>query len=174
MPKSLLKLHSAVAAVVLLLAGDALAQTAKLDKGDANLLQDIARANIAEIQTGNLASKKAKDPAVKKFARTMVTDHTKGLSDVSNVAAAKGVNLTRSPDAAHKAAALEFKALRGDAFDSRYVKQAGVGDHESTEQLLQKTQANAKEADVKALADKMMPVVQAHLAHARELAAARK
>jgi putative membrane protein len=157
----------------LFLAGGAMAQTAKLDKGDADLLQDIARANIAEIQAGKLASTKAKDPAVKKFAQMMVTDHTKGLSDVSTVAAAKGLNLTRSPDAMHKAAALEFKALRGDTFDSRYVKQAGVGDHEATEKLLQKTQADAKDADVKALADKMLPVVQAHLRHARELAAAK-
>ncbi|WP_435452897.1 hypothetical protein [Variovorax sp. LT1P1] len=37
----------------LLLAGTAFAQTAKIDKGDADLLQDIARANIAEIETGN-------------------------------------------------------------------------------------------------------------------------
>jgi putative membrane protein len=113
-------------------------------------LQGIARANIAEIRTGKLASQKAKDPAVKKFAQMMVTDHTRRLFDVSNVAASKGVHLTRSPDAAHKAAALEFKALRGDAFDSRYVKQAGMEDYDSTAQQLQKTQANAKDADVKA------------------------
>lgn len=157
----------------LLLAGTAFAQTAKIDKSDADLLQDIARANIAEIETGKLASQKAKSPAVKKFAQMMVTDHTKGLNDVKTVAAAKGVDLPRSPDAMHKAAALEFKALRGETFDSRYVKQAGVGDHEATEKLLQKTQADAKDADVKALAAKMLPVVQAHLGHGRELAASK-
>lgn len=158
----------------LLLTGTAFAQTAKIDKADADLLQDIARANIAEIESGKLASQKAKSPAVKKFAQMMVTDHTKGLNEVKTVAAAKGVDLPKSPDAMHKAAALEFKALRGDTFDSRYVKQAGVGDHEATEKLLQKTQAEAKDADVKALADKMLPVVQAHLGHAREMAAAKK
>jgi putative membrane protein len=154
-------------------AGGVLAQT-KIDKGDADLLQDIARANIAEIETGKLAAEKSKNASVKKFAQMMVTDHTKGLADVKKVAAANGVDLPNSPDAMHKAAMLEFKALQGDTFDSRYIKQAGVGDHETTEKLLQKTQSDAKAADVKALADKMLPVVQAHLGHAREMAATKK
>lgn len=154
------------------LVGSAVAQ--QIDKADADLLQHIARANIAEIETGKLAAQKTKDPNVKKFAQMMVTDHTTGLADVKKVAAAKGVELPKSPDALHKAAALEFKALRGDMFDSRYIKQAGVGDHEATEKLLQKTQTEAKDADLKALAGKMLPVVQAHLVHAREMAAAKK
>jgi putative membrane protein len=154
-------------------AAGATAQT-KIDKGDADLLQDIARANIAEIETGQLAAEKSKDASVKKFAQMMVTDHTKGLADVKKVAAAKSVDLPTSPDAMHKAAMLEFKTLRGDTFDSRYIKQAGVGDHEATEKLLQKTRSDAKDADVKALADKMLPVVQAHLGHAREMAAMKK
>lgn len=156
----------------LLVAGGAMAQ-GKIDKNDADLLQDIARANIAEIETGKLATSKATDPNVKKFAQMMVTDHTKGLSDVKKVASAKGVELPKSPDAMHKAAMLEFKALRGNTFDSRYVKQAGVGDHEATEKLLQKAQSDANDADVKALANKMLPVVQAHLTHARGMVASK-
>jgi putative membrane protein len=173
----MIKFHTKLTTLALgalLLTGGAFAQTTKIDKGDADLLQDIARANIAEIETGKLASSKSKDPNVKKFAQMMVTDHTKGLADVKKVASMKGVDLPDSPDAMHKAAMVQFKALRGDMFDSRYIKQAGVGDHEATEKLLQKTQADAKDADVKALADKMLPVVQAHLGHAREMASAKK
>ena len=101
----------------------------------------------------------------------MVDDHSKGLSDVKTLAAAKGTELPDGPDAKHKAVALEFKALSGGMFDSRYVKQAGVGDHEATEKLLKKTQSEAKDADLKALAGKMLPVVQTHLQHARTLEA---
>jgi hypothetical protein len=97
----------------------------------------------------------------------MVDDHSKGLADVKTLASAKGTELPDGPDVKHKATALEFKALKGDTFDSRYVKQAGVGDHEATEKLLKKTQAEAKDADLKALAGKMLPIVQGHLQHAR-------
>jgi putative membrane protein len=166
-----LKTFLALAVGAALYSGVAMAQ---MDKSDASMLQDIAHANIAEIETGKLAVGKSKNPEVKKFAQMMVNDHTQGLADVKKLATEKNVTLPKSPDAMHKAAALQLKALRGGMFDSRYVKQAGVGDHEATEKLLQKTQAEAKDAGLKALATKMLPVVQAHLGHAKELAAAQK
>jgi putative membrane protein len=138
---------------------------------DAAMLKDIAQANMAEIETGKLALEKSSNGEIKEFAQMMVDDHSKGLADVKTLAAAKGTELPDGPDMKHKAVALEFKALTGDTFNSRYVKQAGVGDHEATAKLLKKTQANAKDADLKALAGKMLPVVQGHLKHARELVA---
>jgi len=161
----------ALAVGAMLYSGGAMAQ---IEKADASMLQDIAHANIAEIESGKLASSKSKDPEVRKFAQMMVADHTKALTDVKKLATEKNVTLPKSPDAMHKAAMLQLKALRGNMFDSRYAKQAGVGDHEATEKLLQTTVADAKDAEVKALATKMLPVVQAHLAHARELVATQK
>jgi putative membrane protein len=141
-----------------------------LTSGDQSLLEDIAQATIAEVESGKLAVEKSANGEVKKFAHMMVDDHSQGLTDVKILAAAKSVDLPDGPDAKHKAVMIEFKTLSGGLFDSRYVKQAGVGDHEATEKLLKKTQAQAKDADLKALATKMLPVVQGHLQHARELA----
>jgi putative membrane protein len=145
----------------------------KLDSADASMLKDIAEANIAEVATGKIALDKTSNADIKSFAQMMVDDHSKGLSDTQALASTKGVKLPDSPSVKHKAVALELKALKGDTFDSRYVKQAGVGDHEATEKLLKKTQAQAKDGDLKALASKMLPVVQAHLQHARQLAASK-
>ncbi|MEZ2299317.1 DUF4142 domain-containing protein [Variovorax sp. RCC_210] len=143
----------------------------KLGSADASMLKDIAEANIAEVETGKIALEKSSNGEIKSFAQMMVDDHSKGLSDAKALASAKGVDLPAGPSVKHKAVALELKALKGDTFDSRYVKQAGVGDHEATEKLLKKTQAQAKDADLKALAEKMLPVVQGHLEHAQQLAA---
>lgn len=139
----------------------------KLASADASMLKSIAEANIAEIETGKIALEKSSNGDIKKFAQMMVDDHSTGLADAKTLASAKGVDLPDSPNVKHKAVAMEFKALSGNIFDSRYVKQAGVGDHEATEKLLKKTQADAKDADLKALATKMLPVVQGHLKHAR-------
>ncbi|MDM0009529.1 DUF4142 domain-containing protein [Variovorax sp. J22G73] len=141
----------------------------KLASADASMLKDIAEANIAEIETGKIALEKSSNGEIKKFAQMMVDDHSKGLADVKTLASAKGTDLPDSPSVKHKAVELELKALSGNTFASRYVKQAGVGDHEATEKLLKKTQADAKDADLKALAGKMLPVVQGHLKHARAL-----
>lgn len=167
------KRHLKVAAVVIfsLISGSAVLAAGKLDRSDAALLKDIAQANIAEVETGKLAIERSTRPEIKKFAQMMVDDHSKGLAEVKTLASASGTELPDGPDAKHKAVMIEFKALRGDTFDSRYVKQAGVGDHEATEKLLKKTQAEAKDADLRALAAKMLPIVQSHLQHAQSLAA---
>lgn len=134
------------------------------------MLKDIAEANIAEVESGKLALEKGKSAEVRKFAQMMVDDHNKGLGDVKSLAKVKGVELPDGPDMKHKAVMLEFKALTGNTFDSRYIKQTGIGDHEATEKLLKKTQAEAKDADLKALATKMLPAVQGHLKHAQQMA----
>lgn len=170
-----MKLNRSVAGALLVVAvglsNAALAQ--KLDGPDAGMLKDIAQANLAEVETGKLALEKTSNAEVKKFAQMMVDDHSKGLADVRALAKTKGVELPDSPDLKHKAVMVEFKALQGATFDSRYVKQAGVGDHEATEKLLKKTQTEAKDGDVKALATKMLPIVQGHLKHAQQLASAK-
>ncbi|VWX59341.1 Putative membrane protein (modular protein) [Burkholderiales bacterium 8X] len=143
------------------------ASDSKLNRADSGMLRDIAQANIAEIETGKVALEKSQSDKVKKFAQMMIDDHTKALGEVQTLAQSKGVKLPDSPDMKHKAVMVEFKALKGDTFDKQYMKQAGVGDHKNTLELLKKTQSNAKDADVKALANKMIPVVEAHLKHAQ-------
>jgi putative membrane protein len=163
-------LAATAAAVFTLLAASTVWAAGKLESADAALLKDIAQANIAEVESGKLAVEKSSNAEIKKFAQMMVDDHSKGLADVKTLASAKGTELPDGPDVKHKAVMVELKALKGDTFDSRYVKQAGVGDHEATEKLLKKTQAEAKDADLKALAGKMLPIVQGHLTHAQNLA----
>ena len=142
----------------------------KLSRGDAGMLRDIAQANMAEIETARVALEKSQNADVKKFAQMMVDDHTKGLADVKALASAKGFDLPDGVDMKHKANMVEFKTIKGDTFDKQYMKHAGVGDHEATLKLLKKTQAEAADADLKALATKMMPVVQEHLKHAQGMA----
>lgn len=136
------------------------------------MLTDLAEANIAEIQTGKLALEKSKNDKVKAFAQQMVDDHTKALSELQTLAQSKGVKLPDDTDLQHKAMATALKALSGDAFDAQYMKRVGVGDHQRTVKLLQKVQKDAKDADMKAMAAKMLPTVQQHLLTAEQTAGA--
>lgn len=148
----------------------ALAQSsAELSKDDANRLVAIAQANIAEVEAGKLALEKSSNADVKAFAQQMIDDHTKGLEETKKVAAAKNVTLPNEPDAAHKKMAEQLKALSGSRFDAEYVSKAGVQDHTKVHAALKKDMANAKDADVKALATKLEPTVAHHLAMAKKL-----
>jgi putative membrane protein len=146
------------------------APASKLERGDQSMLRDIAEANLAEVASGQLALEKAKSDQVKQFAQMMVDDHSKALKDVEQLAQDKNVKLPSGPGVKHKAVMAELKMIKGDTFDKKYMAHAGLDDHKATLALLQKTQSQAKDPDLKALAGKMVPVVQEHLKHAQDAA----
>ena len=150
------------------------AQTAAISKADSNRLVAIAQANIAEVAAGKLAVEKTTNPEIKQFAQMMIDDHSKGLEETQKVAAAKSVTLPSEPDAAHKKMAADLKKLSGAAFDKVYVSKAGVADHVKVHAALKDDIASAKDADVKALATKLEPIVAHHEEMAKKLDAATK
>jgi putative membrane protein len=149
------------------------ADASKLARADAGMLGDLAQANRAEVEAGQMALEKSQNADIKKFAQMMVDDHTKALGEVESLAQSKNVKLPDGVGAVHRTKAVALKALSGNTFDNQYAKRAGVGDHESTVKLLKKVQADAKDADVKALATKMLPTVEHHLDMAKALPGAK-
>lgn len=111
-------------------------------------------------------------PNPHRFARALgsIDDHTQGLSEVTQLAATKGVDVPTGPDATHKAMANAMRALSGDTFVKQCMVMAGLRDHRKTHEWLQRTQCSAKDRDVKALATNMMPVVDGHLRSAEQMA----
>lgn len=143
--------------------------TVQLNEQDRELIQDIAHANLAEIETGKMALEKSEDPQIKKFAQMMIDDHTKAMKELQNLAQKKGITLPNETDIQHKTIALALQALNGETFNEQYISRVGVGSHERTLGLLQKTQKEAKDQDLKAYATKTIKPVSRHLDQARKL-----
>jgi putative membrane protein len=142
----------------------------KVSKADQGIMRDIAHANLAEIETGKLALDKSQNDQIKKFAQQMIDDHTTAMNELTQLAQSKGVTLPAETDLKHKTMATALKALSGDKFDKQYISQAGVTDHQRTRDLLQKAQKSAKDPDLKAYVQKVLPIVNQHLAMAQQLA----
>src|SRR5690606_20121766 len=116
---------------------------------------------------------KSTDQDVKNFARQMQTDHSKALQEVNALAKAKQVKLPVTADDKHQAALTRLKALDGAQFDKEYIAQAGVSDHKEAKALVGKVSSEARDPDLKALADKLAPTIQHHLEMAEKLHAQR-
>ncbi len=154
-------------------AGATASGTAKMSAADKKAMNDMAIANMAEVETGKLALSKSQNAEVKTFAQQMVDDHGKALSELQTLAQSKGVTLPTEVDAKHKAMMAKLEKLSGDAFDKEYMKQAGLNDHKATHAKLKKISKSAKDADVKAAADKTMPTVEQHLKAAQQMTSAK-
>jgi len=147
--------------------------SSKLAKADTKAITDMAMANMAEVEAGKLAQSKSQNAEVKTFAQQMIDDHGKALQEVQTLAQSKGVTLPTELDAKHKAMATKLEKMTGDAFDREYMKTGGVKAHKDTLAMLKKHEKSAKDADVKALAGKMIPTVEQHLKAAEQNATAK-
>jgi predicted outer membrane protein len=154
-------------------AAGATASSAKLSSGDEKALKDMAMSDMAEVATGKLAQSKGQSAEVKAFGQQMIDDHGAALTKVQAVAQAKGVTLPTDLDAKHKAMSAKLEKMSGADFDKAYMAQAGVKDHTDTHKKLVADAKKIKDADVKALADQHMPVVEQHLKSAQQMNSAK-
>ena len=137
-------------------------------KADQDMMKDLARANLAEIKTGEMALQKSQNEAVKKFAQKMVDDHTAAMKELQALAQAKGVDLPDEMDMKHKAMSAALEKLSPEKFDETYMKQGGVSDHKKAHKLVQDIQKKAKDTDLKSIAARLEPTIKEHLQMAQQ------
>ena len=148
----------------------AASSASRVAAADQKMMREISYANNAEVAAGKLALEKSESDDVKVFAQKMIDDHSTAQQELQALAGPKGVTLPTEPDAKHKAMAKTLGALKGTAFDKRYLKQGGLDDHRATHKLLERVQARATDSELKAYAAKTIVAVKSHLTMAQETA----
>jgi putative membrane protein len=163
-------------ASVLVLAGSLLLPAASFAQAinDAQIAKIVVTANQVDIDAGKLAAAKATNPEVKKFAQTMVTDHTGVNKQAVDLATKLGVkpednDTARSLSDGGRANTDNLKTLKGAEFDKAYIDHE-VAYHQAVLDAVDKTLIpGAKNEELKALLVKVRPAFVAHLEHAKHL-----
>ncbi len=162
---------AAVRAAALSLALAAPAALAQ-ERETARAIQGMIQANLAEVEAGKLASQKARSPEVRKFAQKMVEDHGRKLEDLRSLAEKKGVAAPNRPSGEQAAVLKKLQAATGEEFDRAYMAEM-VKAHGEMLQSTRKVAREAKDADLKAAAEKSAPGSEEHLEMARRIAGAK-
>ena len=137
---------------------------------DAAFLKEAAAANMAEVSAAQLALSKTSNDDVKKFAQTMVDDHTAMEKDVEATASDLKVTLPTEPSKADRIEADKLKALNGTAFDKAYIM-AQVKDHKKVLAKMKAENASTQNPQLKDLTTKGSAKVAEHLKMAEDLQA---
>jgi putative membrane protein len=168
-----MKLTTRLSTLLILGALGSFAATAAHARSDEAFMKEAAQAGNAEVEASKLAQTKAQRADVKTFAQTMIDDHTKVGEELKALAASKKVDLPTGPSVMQKGELKMIDAGADAKFDERYVKSFGVKAHEDTVKLFEQAAKEAKDADVKAFAQKTLPGLQHHLEMARSLQTAK-
>jgi putative membrane protein len=146
-----------IAATVILVSTGAMAQ----DQASQKFITEAIEGNYAEVSMGELAQKTGQNQEVKKFAETLVVDHTAALKKAQE--AAKAVRVTAVPaglNAKQKADYDKMAKLTGAAFDKAFAEHM-VMDHKKDIAEYEKA-AKQKDATGK-YAEETLPTLKKHL-----------
>jgi putative membrane protein len=140
-------------------------------------IADVAlTAHNIDIARGKLALSKTKNAEVKQFAQQMVDDHGAGVKEAVALATRLGVkpetNATSKSlqDGAKKATA-RLKKESGPKFDRDYID-TEVGYHQAVIDAVKNTLVpNAQNKDLKQLLSDVVPTLEGHLQHAKNVQA---
>ena len=153
-------------------ANPAKTENAPMNVSDSEFVQQSTEAQLAEINFGRLAVEQSSNPEVKAFGQRMVDDHTKGLDEEDKAASKAGITPAQSMNAQDRETLTKLSGLQGAAFDAEYVP-AQVTAHKKAIALFEAEARTGKNADVKAVAEKLLPVLREHLRLAEKLASSK-
>jgi putative membrane protein len=147
--------------------------SSSLAAGERRFLEKAAQAGKAEIEISKLALQKAENPKAKELAQRMIDDHTKAAAELEKLASAKGVTLPTDMDGGHKRLLDKLSKKSGNAFDREYTDEM-EDDHSKVVRDFRSMAKSAKDADVKAFAEKTLPTLEQHLQLAKDAESAVK
>jgi putative membrane protein len=132
------------------------------DDDDARFMVRAASGGMAEVELGKIALSKSHNAGVKSFAAMMVSDHSKANKKLTALAVSDHISLPQFPAKDEEKLSDDLIKKSGDDFDKAYVD-AMVKDHQEDIKEFENEIKTAKGADIKALAQSTLPMLQQHL-----------
>ncbi|WP_148289293.1 DUF4142 domain-containing protein [Fibrella aestuarina] len=141
----------------------------KLSSADQDLMMQVAKGGMMQLETSKIAVQKAASQEVREFAQAEVDEQT-GLSDkLKEIAAAKGVTLPSTPDAELQDMLSKMQNMSGAELDKHYVQQHAIKGHEKLDQVMSTVRSQAKDSNLSAIEKAAHPLVKTHLKVARDM-----
>jgi putative membrane protein len=128
---------------------------------DKKFLAMAAQSDQNEIALSTLAEQKATNPAVKAFAKKMVTEHTQMTESMKPFADSWGLTAPSGPDADHQKELDKLNGLSGNDFDKEYIDQM-VTDHAKALSAFTSEAKDTKDEKFRAAVIKGKTAVAAH------------
>lgn len=142
--------------------------SAALSSDDKEFMTKAAKGSMLEVALGREIQRKAASPDVKVFGKRMVDDHGKASRELHDLAAKKGVMLPTTLDKDHKDEVDKLAKLSGPKLDKEYADEM-VDEHEKDVKEFRDATKDVKDPELRAWAEKTLPVLESHLTMAKDL-----
>lgn len=150
-------------------AQQAKAGAGQLSASDRRFVLDAAASGLFEVEAARMASSRAADPELQRYATMLVEDHTAAHEDLRRLASAKGLQLPGQPAGARQRALDRLSRLSGADFDHEFLRSVAMREHQRDIRSFQAASRVAQDPEIKAWAARVLPTLDKHLSQARQL-----
>ncbi len=141
---------------------------------DQKFVDFVAQTDMVEANLGDLAQNVAASEDVKGYGKMLVADHTSNYQNLQSLAQQNGFTVPTAIDGKNDKTMIDpFHALKGAAFDKKYIHDMVAG-HTQAIAIVKKEAEGADNPALKAFAQDMLPALQKHLDHAKEIEQGKK
>lgn len=141
---------------------------------DQQFVDFAGQTDMIEANLGQLAQTAAAGQDVKDLGQMLVTDHTQDYQQLQSLAQQANLTVPTAIDAEHNKKMIEpFQKLKGAAFDKKYESEMVAG-HQKAIEVYTKEAKDAQNPALKSYAEATLPVLEKHLAGAKDLMKTKK
>jgi putative membrane protein len=141
--------------------------TKGLSADDNKFVSQAAQGGMFEVKASRLALDKGVPDPTRQFAQMMVDDHGKANRDLESIVKKKGGTVPATLDADHQEQLDGLADLNGKEFERKY-HDVQVKGHDEAIALFERYSKNADDPDIKAFANRLLPILRAHRKHLDE------
>lgn len=143
--------------------------SSQLSPADKHFIATAADVNMTEAHLGQMAENQAAGANVKDFAHKLTDDHSKAYGELLQLAQQQGdTSIPRGINIRTDHAAASLMHLKGAQFDRSFIRDE-VTDHEKALAEFKREADHGTNPELKAWAQKMIPVLEDHLNTAKSL-----
>ena len=139
-----------------------------VDQGVINFVEKASLSDMYEIEAAKLALERSQVQSIKVYAQAMLDAHTASSTELKPLAAGAMVTPPTELDNHFISQLEQLRNASVEDFDDRYLDQQTEA-HENALNLMRDFAGNGKDPGLQAFAQKMAPIVEAHLTRARDL-----
>jgi putative membrane protein len=125
-----------------------------------------------EVQVSRLAMYRAASPQVRSYAQMLVDHHTLANNELMDLVRARGMRLPGTLPRDKRTKLDRLASVSGGEFDRMYIRFVGIEDHQADIALFERASREVRDPELRAWANKTLPVLRSHLDAAHSLSSA--
>jgi putative membrane protein len=146
--------------------------TATVGTTERKFVDAAATGGLLEVEAGRVVQQRGSSPAVRDLAERLVRDHETANQELKQIAQSKSLQVPERLKPEQQAEVDRLRKADAKELDRMYLRRIGLDHHRKDIAEFERTARESNDAEIRAFAEKNLPILREHHAEAQKVASA--